>query len=141
MTTANMSTDTTPMYQGDSTYTRCAWEVKVGNAVSEACMQAPSRSPPSPMRQALKPAWRFRGVTEQDLCVGDIWETSERRDLVSFTTALDQDTQFLVTRGVPDNPFQTSKCASAQPPLETQLSRACISHQKPERIQPSLSYR
>jgi hypothetical protein len=40
MTTANFSADTDPeneksVYKGFSSYTRCVWEVRLGNAVSE----------------------------------------------------------------------------------------------------------
>jgi hypothetical protein len=100
------------MYEGESTYTRCAWEVKVGNVVSEHSHYSQQSALLSKLPCTL-PAGRAHlshSVTLlQDLCVGDIWETSERRALVSFTTALDQDTQFLVTRTAHDNPFQTSK--------------------------------
>jgi len=88
MTKANISLATSPAYTGGSSYTRCAWEVKLGNV---------------------------------DLCVGDFWETSVRRDLVSFTTALDQDTMFLVTRAVKPEPFKTENILAIFKPFEASV--------------------
>ncbi len=36
----------------------------------------------------------------QDICVGDFWETQERRGIAAFTTALAVDKFFLVTSSV-----------------------------------------
>ena len=47
-----------------SSFTRCVWDVKFGNA---------------------------------DLCVGDFWETPERRNLTAFTAAIDSDAFVLYT--------------------------------------------
>ena len=68
LTDANTSNDVLEMYTGPSSYTRCVWEVKLG---------------------------------EVDLCVGDFWETPERRNLTAFTTQIDSDTFSLYTTPSP----------------------------------------
>ncbi len=89
MTTLNFTSATDPknassVYKGSSPFTRCVWEVRLGNAV---------RFPPT-FPNVLS------GVTlatPQDLCVGDFWETQERRSITSFTTAIAVDKFQLVT--------------------------------------------
>lgn len=58
LTKANFSHEVSEYYKGGSSYTKCVWEVYLGNV---------------------------------DLCVGDFWETDERRRIAMFTSALDSD--------------------------------------------------
>ena len=58
LTRANFSQESAEIYTGSSSYTRCVWEVRLGNV---------------------------------DLCVGDFWETDERRRIAMFTSAMDSD--------------------------------------------------
>jgi hypothetical protein len=90
MTTLNFTGATNPknatsVYKGLSSYTRCVWEVKVGNAVST--FTAPTR--PSFSSPASRP---------QDLCVADFWETAQRRGISTFTSPVKVDKLKLVTK-------------------------------------------
>jgi len=58
LTRANFSKEVFEVYKGGSSYTRCVWEVRLGNV---------------------------------DLCVGDFWETEERRGIAPFASAMDSD--------------------------------------------------
>jgi len=58
MTPANFSAASRAAYAGSSSFTRCAWEVQLGNV---------------------------------DICVGDFWETAERRAITPFTSSIDND--------------------------------------------------
>eukprot|EP00291_Cryptomonas_curvata_P019850 CAMPEP_0172158522 /NCGR_PEP_ID=MMETSP1050-20130122/4420_1 /TAXON_ID=233186 /ORGANISM="Cryptomonas curvata, Strain CCAP979/52" /LENGTH=503 /DNA_ID=CAMNT_0012827925 /DNA_START=62 /DNA_END=1573 /DNA_ORIENTATION=+ len=75
MTTLNFTGATDPknatsVYKGASSFTRCVWEVNLGNV---------------------------------DICVGDFWETPDRRGIAAFTTALAVDKFILVTSSVTNN--------------------------------------
>jgi len=58
LTRANFSKEVYEVYKGGSSYTRCVWEVRLGNV---------------------------------DLCVGDFWETEQRRGIAPFASAMDSD--------------------------------------------------
>jgi hypothetical protein len=94
MTAANFSYETDPrnpeaVYQGASIYTRCVWEIKLGNAVSTNISTRIADDRP------LTVPWRAQWW--QDLCVGDFWESEERRALTTFTSAIYVDKLMLVT--------------------------------------------
>ncbi len=97
MTSINFTSATDPknatsVYKGSSSFTRCVWEVSLGNVVSR------NLPPLAAVRSAdSKRPW------PQDLCVGDFWETQERRSIATFTTAIDVDRFMLVTTVLPQS--------------------------------------
>jgi hypothetical protein len=94
MTPANFSSKTDPknpvsVYKGASTFTRCVWEIYLGNAVSgKAFILTGGRD------RFEKPHFTERG---QDLCVGDFWESADRRALTTYTSPIYVDKFILVT--------------------------------------------
>ena len=60
------TTVTAAVYSGQSSFTRCVYEVK---------------------------------LQQVDLCLGEFWETDERRSITPFTSSIDMDTMLLVSMG------------------------------------------
>ena len=117
MTGANFTSSTDPknpasVYHGASSFTRCVWEVHLGNAVRVTSRFSPQR----------------RAVSErnpQDVCVGDFWETAERRAISTFSTVIGVDHFLLVSMAQTStsselfkfmSQFQLSGCARARAP-------------------------
>ncbi len=97
MTSANFSMATNPqnttsVYKGFSTITRCVWEIYLGNVVSLLIVLKTHLQAPFTIDSMID---LVAGL--QDLCVGDVWETQERRGLSSFTTAIAVDRFMLIT--------------------------------------------
>lgn len=83
------------VYLGASSYTRCVWEVgqlvslapvpATGHLRFDFCARALRRSS---ARDSFRPQVRLGNV---DMCVGNFWETEERRSLAGFASAMDSD--------------------------------------------------
>ena len=86
LTRANFSANVSEVYSGGSSYTRCVWEVYLGNV---------------------------------DLCVGDFWETDERRRTSMFTSALDSD--FFKLGTMPSGPVDSLNILGIFKPFHADL--------------------
>lgn len=85
MTQANFTLNSSAVYSGGSSYTRCVWEIRVDGA---------------------------------DICVGDFWETNERRRIAPFTSSFDLDTMRLLSMPGGGEGFKVKNFLNIFIPLE-----------------------